>query len=131
MTNSFFKPIAILGLTLSIAAALGSLFLKPWIFALGVMVGALWMLSNLFFLGQLLEMGFSPVAERAPKNTKKILLFSILKFPVLYVGGFFILRAHFFPISSLLIGLSAFSLALCLGWARGGLMAKSFKKVSV
>ena len=115
MRNSFFKGVAIAGFILSAAAALVLFFLGHWPWALGVLVSAFWIFLNSFFLFQLLEMSFSPAKDK-PKE--RVLILSILKFPVLYVAGFFILKSRFFPIYSILLGLTLFMLAFSLVWFR-------------
>ncbi len=115
MRNSFFKGVASAGFILSAAAALVLFFLGHWPWSLGVLVSTFWIFLNSFFLFQLLEMSFSPAKV---KGKDKILILSILKFPVLYVAGFFILKSRFFPIYSILLGLTLFMLAFTAVWFR-------------
>ena len=125
MINSFFKNISFLGIALSGSAALLFLFLKDWVWSAGILTGSLWVFLNSFFLYQLLEMGLN---QKSKKN-EKILIFSILKFPVLYLAGFFILKSRYFPIYSLLTGVTLYFMALAVVWLRfnlnGGSMEKS------
>ncbi len=81
---------------------------------MGILTGSLWVFLNSFFLYQLLEIGLN----QKPKKKEKILVFSILKFPVLYITGFFILKARFFPVYSLLAGLTLYFVALGIVWMR-------------
>lgn len=115
MRNSFFKGVAIAGFILSAAAALVLFLLGYWPWALGVLVSTFWIFLNSFFLFQLLEMSFSPAKA---KGKDRILILSVLKFPVLYVAGFFILKSRFFPIYSILLGLTLFMLAFSIMWFR-------------
>ena len=123
--NGIFKSTATAALVLTAAMAAVALCLAQWNWAGGVAVGALWLTANLFFLVQLLEMGFTPHIKR---QNDKILLVSILKFPVLYVAGFFILRSQVFPVSALLAGLTAVVTALGLSWMRLNLAAGKAEK---
>ncbi len=117
MKDSFFKGIAIPGFIVAAFAALVLLGLGHGIWSWGVLVSTCWIFLNTFFLFQLVEMGLNP----APKHKDKILLISILKFPVLYVAGYFILKSRFFPIYSLLLGLTLFMLVFTGAWLRTNL----------
>ena len=114
MINSFFKNISFLGITLSAMTALFFLFIKNWIWSVGLLTGSLWVFVNSFFLYQLLEIGLQP----NPKHKEKILIFTVLKFPVLYLTGFFILSSRLFPVYSLLLGLTLYFAALGIVWTR-------------
>lgn len=114
MINSFFKNISFLGVGLSAGTALIFLFIKNWIWSVGILTGSLWFFLNSFFLYQLLEIGLGAKS----KHKERILIFSILKFPVLYLIGFFILKSRFFPIYSLLLGLTLYFIALGIVWMR-------------
>jgi hypothetical protein len=115
MRNSFFKGVALGGFLLSGAAALVLFFFGQWPWSLGVLVSTAWIFLNIFFLFGLLEMGFNPPKD---KRKERVLILSILKFPVLYVAGFFILKSRFFPIYSILLGLTLFMIAFTLVWFR-------------
>lgn len=71
-------------------------------------VGASWMFVNLFFLFKFIE-------------RPKTFAFAVVKFPVLYLAGFYILRTRFFSPVSLLAGLTAFLAAFLIVWVRGRL----------
>lgn len=131
MYNSFFRNITFLGVGLSAALILAILFIKGWIWSAGILTGSVWVFLNSFFLYQLFEMGFHPALDTRnsnsfvkggvnsqPKNKEKILIFSVLKFPVLYLSGFFILRTRFFPVVSLLLGVTVYFVALGIAWMR-------------
>ena len=79
---------------------------------MGLLTGGLWFFLNSFFLYQLLEIGLG----NKSKHKERILIFSILKFPVLYLIGFFILKSRFFPIYSLLLGLTLYFTAFGIVW---------------
>ena len=122
--NSFFKSVSFLGIALSASAAFTFLFLRDWIWSVAILTGSLWVFLNSFFLYQLLEMGLHPKAHQK----EKILIFSILKFPVLYVTGFFILKARFFPIYSLLLGLTFYFIGVGIVWMRYSLRGNQLEK---
>ena len=114
MYYSFFKSVSFLGLGLTVTFSVILFFLKGWAWASGVLVGSLLVFLNSFFLYQLLEIGLHP----KPKQNEKILIFSILKFPVLYILGFFILRTRVFPVYSVLLGLTLYFIALGIVWVK-------------
>lgn len=64
-------------------------------------------------------------AEAKEKLNEKILLLSVLKFPVLYLAGFFILKSRAFPILSIFTGLTLFFAAFLLTWILGQMTTKS------
>lgn len=68
-----------------------------WI--LGMVVGAMWAIANMVFTVKILKIS---VLKKSPAKLPIILM---LKFPVLYLTGFFILKSGIFPVQSLLIGL--------------------------
>jgi len=68
----------------------------------------------MFFLFQLVQMSLNPVV----KSKNKIFVVSVLKFPVLYLIGFLILKSRFFPMDSILIGLSIFLAVFLIAWIR-------------
>lgn len=123
MIETFFKNISFLGVGLSIGAALIFLFIKNWMWSAGILTGSLWVFVNSFFLCQLLEIGL----QLNPKHKEKILIFTVLKFPVLYVTGFFILKSRLFPIYSLLLGLTLYFLALGIVWGQFSLSGNRFE----
>ena len=91
------------------------------LWAAGVLTGSAWMFINFYFLFRLLDMGFAPLLSGAPRrmtgwSQDRILLLSVLKFPVIYLAGFFILKSRFFPVSSLVAGLTGFFVALLFSW---------------
>lgn len=121
MKSAFFDRVAMLGFALAAMGAGVCLFLRQPLWSAGVWVGTFWIFLNTFFLFQLIEIGFTgkpvqAVAGHKPPVMNKILLFSILKFPVLYCTGFFILKARVFPAFSLLLGLTLFMIAFSLAW---------------
>ncbi len=114
MRSTFFKNTSVFSVALSAVFAVLFLFIKGWIWSIGILTGSLWFFLNSFFLFQLLEMGLHP----NPKHKEKILIYTVLKFPVLYLAGFFILTSRAFPVYSLLLGLTLYLVALGIVWTR-------------
>ena len=106
--GSFFKNVCRAALAVSGAAALAAGVLWNARAALAVVTGAEWMFVNLFFLFKFIE-------------KPKTFLFAVIKFPVLYLAGFFILRSGFFSAAGLLAGLTAVMAAFVGVWTRGRL----------
>lgn len=73
--------------------------MRQWRFAAGLLVAACWSITNFFLIIKLLKIA---VLQQSKAKLSAILL---VKFPVLYSIGFFILTSKFFPVSSLLAGL--------------------------
>ena len=61
---------------------------------------------------------------------KAILIFSTLKFPVLYLAGFFILKSRFFSVPGILIGITVFLAAFGWAWMSGGFSEKNLKAMT-
>ncbi len=110
--NSFFKKATVLGASFSLAAAAVSGILGRTSWSLAVLVSAAWVFLNSYFLFRLVQIGLGPRI----RQSDKILLFSILKFPVLYLAGFFILKSRVFPVGGILIGITLFMVAFALAW---------------
>lgn len=90
------------------AAAAGAFFGLRWAAALGV--GFAWMYLNVFFLMRLLETAVNP--ESVTAGRKHVAVFALLKFPVIYLTGFFILQSRYFPMNGLLAGMTVFFASL-------------------
>ena len=69
---------------------------------------------NSFFLMRLVKMAGTPAMPDAGKQKSRIFALSLVKFPLLYVVGYFILKGHYFPMASILTGL-AVSLMILVG----------------
>ena len=80
----------------------------------GVLTAACWMFLNVYFLFRLLSVG---MRIEVKKNPNHILVLSVLKFPVIYLAGYFILKTRYFPMESILAGLTAFMAGLIISWA--------------
>lgn len=114
MSKSFFEKFALLAFAVSLAVSGAFLAAGRAFWALGVLTAGLWAFVNFYFLFRLIEAGF----ERKPEHKNRVLFYSVLKFPVLYLAGFFILKSRFFPAYSLLIGLTIFMAAFVFHWTR-------------
>ena len=68
--------------------------------ALGILVGAGCGCLNLYFLTNLIKEALSPEKP----NKRKIALIALVKFPLLYLLGYFLLRLKYFSVVSLLSG---------------------------
>ncbi len=121
MKNRFFHTISFTGFFLVLAASVvfaltGQLRMIP-----GVWVGAAWVFLNTYFLFQMIEIAYA--ADKARMKTIQWLL--VIKFPVLYLAGFFILRTGVFPVMGVLTGLTLFFVACVIGWLRFNLRTPS------
>ncbi len=121
LQESLFKKLSVLGAILSLIVSMVFFARGAWMFGLGIWVSASWIFLNFYFLFRMLQIGFEPKVRKSDR----ILLLSILKFPVLYVAGYFILKTRVFPIYSLLTGLSLFMLAMIVTWAKASVSPQS------
>lgn len=119
--NDFYQNVSVIGAVVCVAVALGAVASGRTAFAAGSLVGYTWMFLNGYFLFRLLDIGLH--AQFHKKD--QVLLLSIVKFPVLYVAGFFILRSGAFPVSALLIGTGLFFVALAAAWTQASLTGKT------
>lgn len=69
-------------------------------FGSGILAGCGWSCLNLYFLTNLIK---EALGAQKPKKTK-IALIILVKFPLLYLLGYFLLRTDYFPVLSLLSG---------------------------
>ena len=126
ISNQMLRAVAKIGGALVLAASVTALCLGRILWAAGTLTGGAWAFLNFYFLFRLLEIGFT-AAVKAPQDKTgirslggrdQILLLSVLKFPVVYLAGFFILKSRVFPVSGVLTGLTLFFLAVMLSWRR-------------
>lgn len=73
-----------------------------WIYSLGIFTGVLWGCANLWFIRQF-TVNYITAGDR---DARKLALFALIKFPVLYGLGFLILWLGWFPVVSFVIGFS-------------------------
>jgi hypothetical protein len=121
MKDAGFRMITTFGFALAALAAVAFAAAGRISAALGVCVGAAWMFLNFFFLFRLVAMSVAPPTD---KIGRRLAVLSVLKFPVLYVAGYFILASRYFPVESLVAGLTAFVAALAVLWGRLGAAAR-------
>ena len=83
-----------------IGAVIAGIFLlrKEVSWASGFMVGIIWCVLNFIFTVRLFEVAL------LRKEAKRISMSLVIKFPVLYLIGFFILVSKAFPVMSILTG---------------------------
>jgi len=75
-------------------------------FALGLVVSSAWSIINFVLLIKILEIAI------LHRNKEKLAFILLIKFPFLYLIGFFILTSKFFPAYSLLLGLGSILLII-------------------
>lgn len=112
ISNKILKSVAKIGAILTLIISVAAFLTDRTLWAGAVLTGGAWIFLNFYFLFRLLDIGFGGV----PKQKDRILLLSVLKFPVIYVAGFFILKSRFFPVSGILTGLTIFFIALVFSW---------------
>ena len=95
---------------LALVAALATSVYFDWVFALGLLIGSVWGLVNLYFLKKIITEAISPGETR----TGSVVLLILVKFPLLYIGGYFIVAWNFFPVYSLLAGFSLMFVVMVL-----------------
>jgi hypothetical protein len=86
----------------SLVASLCISYYFDWHFGLGFLIGSTWSLINLFFIRSLIKEVLSPEGVR--KTMLAVL--ALLKFPLLYVAGYYLVKSEVFPIYSLMAGFS-------------------------
>ncbi|MGB2769221.1 MAG: hypothetical protein WBC88_05800 [Candidatus Zixiibacteriota bacterium] len=97
-----------------VLAALGFLFVSVYYdfkFGGGILAGAIWGCLNILFLTRLITEVFSPGTEI---RKSKVILITVVKFPLLYAAGFLLLKIEYFPAVSLVIGFSLLFLVMFL-----------------
>ncbi|MDD4894365.1 MAG: hypothetical protein PHW54_03525 [Candidatus Omnitrophica bacterium] len=100
MSDTLKKSIK-LTILLFLAAALVLLLMDKPRFALGLVVSSAWSIINFVLLIKILEIAI------LHRNKEKLTLILLVKFPLLYLAGFFILTSKFFPAYSLVLGLGS------------------------
>ncbi len=124
MQKSFIDRISISGILVSGVVSVTFLVLGYGAWAAGVIVSTCWIFLNIYLMFQLIAMSMDPTLAGKSGETKqggrrdRVLVFSILKFPVLYIAGFFILKSRVFPVYSILLGLTLFLAVFSFFWFR-------------
>lgn len=82
--------------------------------ASGLMIGVIWSVMNFSLTLSLFEIAL------LKKDPKRMTMALMIKFPVLYIAGFFILRSGLFPVMSILagIGLALFVIGVVTVWPK-------------
>lgn len=92
------KTTAVVSLVVSLCIS----YYFDWKVGLGFLVGSTWSFVNLFFIRSLIKEVVNP--NEARKSVTAVL--ALLKFPLLYVAGYFIVASEFFSVYALLAGFS-------------------------
>jgi len=87
-------------LILAVLIFLSVTFYHRFDYAAGIFIGCGWGCLNLYLLTNLITQATNP--SRIDK--KRIVLLILVKFPLLYLSGYFLLRLKYFPVTSLLVG---------------------------
>ena len=85
-------------------------FYHKFNYAAGILVGCGWGCLNLYFLTNLITQATTPRGI----NKKRIVLLVLVKFPLLYVSGYILLRVKYFPVTSLLVGFTLMFVVILL-----------------
>jgi hypothetical protein len=120
--NRILKSTAIFGALAAVAVT----YYFGWQLGVGFLTGVCWSLANFLFLRGLIIQVITP--EQTKKNLT--IIFSVLKFPVLYVAGYFLATSGWFSLYVLLAGFSFIFLVIILkvlSRMMMGLEAISFK----
>lgn len=80
-------------------------------FGAGILAGSVWGCLNLWFLTQLVVEIFSPGKE---VKKGKVIVIAVVKFPLLYATGYFLLKINYFPPISLVSGFTLIFLVMFL-----------------
>lgn len=95
---------------LALLAAMAIAVYYDWEFAVGLLIGSAWGLANLYMFKLLVTEAISPEKTR----TNLIVILMLIKFPLLYVGGYLLIDWGYFSIYSLLAGFSLMFLVTIL-----------------
>ena len=71
-----------------------------WPYATGVACGSLWSIANLYLIRFVVERAITP----GEVNWSPLVLALLVKFPLLYVVGYLVLRPSLYPVSAPLVG---------------------------
>jgi hypothetical protein len=97
-----------------VLAALGFLFVTvcyDFKFGGGILAGAVWGCLNLLFLTHLITEVFTPGKE---VRKAKVIVIALVKFPLLYLFGFVLLKIDYFPPVSLVSGFTLIFMVMFL-----------------
>ena len=77
-------------------------FYHDWNYSLGIFIGLLFSCANLWAIMWFVRRTIT----LEQRKTKSIVLIALVKFPVLYLVGYLILKSEIVPVASLLVGFS-------------------------
>lgn len=97
--DPFVKKAIKLTSIIAVLIVLGLGVFKKISWAEGFLIAVIWSILNYLLTMNLFQMGL------LKEDKTKLFLMLLIKFPVLYLFGFFILVSRLFPVSSLLSGL--------------------------
>lgn len=97
--NPFVKKAIKITCLIAVLIALSLAMFKKISWAEGFLIAVIWSLLNYLLTMNLFQMGL------LKEDKTKLFVMLLVKFPVLYLLGFFILVSRLFPVSSLLCGL--------------------------
>jgi len=100
-------------LTAGVVILPASLIMGKVFFGLGIFVALLWNFINLYFLAYVLRAVLS-----GGSGTSGLPFLLVIKFPLLYAAAFFVLRTGYFPVESIIAGMTLFLVVLFLGVLR-------------
>jgi hypothetical protein len=110
MENKFISHIFKLTFCLALCAFFAMGFYQSFLEAAGILAGAGWSLANVYFLKKFLQEWLT----QQPRDNWKAFIFLQIKFPILYLIGYVLLRLKLFPTFTLVIGFSLIFLAILL-----------------
>lgn len=87
-------------LVISVLILIFGSFYYDWCYSLGIAIGLVFNCVNIWLIMELVKHTITP----NERNPVAILAFSAVKFPILYLAGYLILKWDIVPVTSLLIG---------------------------
>lgn len=87
-------------LVLAVLLFLFVTFYHRFDYASGILIGCGWGCLNLYFLTSLITRATNPGGI----DRKRVVLLVLVKFPLLYLSGYILLKLKYFPVTSLLAG---------------------------
>lgn len=100
LDSSFIKRTLYASLILTALAWAVVTFYFGWPYATGVALGSLWSIANLYLIRYVVERAITP----GETVWGPVILALLVKFPLLYVSGYFVLAQSVYPVSAPLVG---------------------------
>jgi hypothetical protein len=110
ISQKYFISLSITSLILAVLASLGSTVLGAPGLLSGIWSSLVWFLLNGFMVLSLFRMVFAE-KTKAIHRKRKLLLIGLVKFPVLYLAGFWLLVTPRVSLHGILIGFTAYLFA--------------------